>query len=160
MTHRIPWLALLAPLLLGCQADGTLEGQQTVPGVVDVELEPVDLDVVSAWTQAESYGSAEFIDAQAIVTNQGDYAASFTVSLTMINEAGPDAGAVEGEYKMSTVYVVEPGEEVEIFEGILGGPTATGTCSWQVRVTVADDTREDVNRGNNKASTNTFSVGG
>jgi len=152
--------ALSAIALLGCQAEETLEGQETVPGVIEVEAEPVDLDVVSAWTELDTYGSSDFIDAQAIVHNNGDYAATFSVSLTMINEAGAQAGSIEGEYKMTTEYVVEPGEEVDVYEGILAPPMASGTCSWQIRVTVLDETREDVDRDNNKASSNTFSVGG
>ena len=57
-------------------------------------------------------GAQSFIDAQAIVHNNGDYAATFTVTLTMINEAGASAGSIEGEYKMPTEYGIEPGEEV------------------------------------------------
>jgi len=159
LAHRLILVALSTITLMGCQAEETFEGQETVPGMIEIETDPVDLDVLAAWTDSEAYGSAEFIDAQAIVVNKGDFAATFTVTLTMINEAGADAGSVEGEYAMDTLYTLEPGEELELYEGILGGPMASGTCSWQIRVTVDDDTREDVNRGNNKASTNTFTVG-
>lgn len=153
-------IALTAIALLGCQAEATFGGQETVAGVIDVEAEPVDLDVISAWTELDTYGSTDFIDAQAIVHNNGDYAATFTVTLTMINEAGASAGSIEGEYKMPTEYGIEPGEEVDLYEGILAAPMTTGTCSWLVRVTVIDETREDTDRDNDKASSNTFSVGG
>ena len=107
-------IALTAIALLGCQAEATFEGQETVAGVIDVEADPVDLDVISAWTELDTYGSTDFIDAQAIVHNNGDYAATFTVTLTMINEAGASAGSIEGEYKMPTEYGIEPGEDVDL----------------------------------------------
>ncbi len=160
MAHRLILTALSAFALLGCQAEETFEGQETLTGLVEVEAEPVDLDVLSAWTDMDTYGSSEFIDAQAIVKNNGDYTATFTVTLTMINEIGANSGRVEGEYAMTTEYVLNPGEELEVYEGILDGPMSTGTCSWQVSVAVVDDNREDIDRANNKATSNTFSVGG
>jgi hypothetical protein len=159
LTHRVLLTALTALALIGCQQEATFEGQETVPGVIQIEAEPVDLDVLSAWTATDAYTAGDFIDAQAIVLNQGDYAATFTVTLTMIIETGASAGDVEGEYEMDTLYTVEPGEEVEIFEGIQAGTLASGTCSWQVRVKVADEHREDTDRSNNKASSNVFQVG-
>ncbi len=159
MAHRLMLPALSAIILIGCQAEETFEGQETVPGSIEVEAEYVDLDVLSVWTDLDAYAKGEFIDAQAIVSNSGQYAASFTVTLLMINELGADSGAVEGTYEMDTVYTIDPGAEVEVFEGIETPEDATGTCSWDVKVTVVDDHREDRNRDNNKASSNVFTVG-
>ncbi len=145
--------------LAGCQQEATLEGQETVFGTVELEADLVDLEVVSTWTEADRYGSSEFIDAHALVVNNSEHSASFTVALTMINEASGQEGQVEGEYKMTSLYTIEPGEEVEVYEGILWGPAAYGTCSWQVRVQVADSYKEDIDRENNKGRSNIFRIG-
>ncbi len=159
LAHRIVLALLSTTTLLACQSESTLEGQATIPGVVEVEADPVDLDVVSAWTSTDSYTADAFIDAQAIVVNKGDFTASFQVTLIMFDEENPGQDNIVGEYVMPDLYTLEPGEEVEIYEGIQGEPLADAHCSWQIRVNVAENYRKDTNRNNNKASTNTFTVG-
>ena len=157
---RLAMLIGLSIASLAACAPTTLEGQATVPGVVELEADAVDLDVQSTWTESDHYGSSEFIDVHALVVNHGENAATFTVFLTLINEARGHEGVSEGDYEMATEYVVEPGEEVEVYEGILGGPEASVTCSWQLRVQVADNYKVDVDRENNKGRSNIFEIGG